>query len=564
LNLPKEKKVPHVSRHAVEAAAKPKPTSAVPGKAPHGVPHAEKSSHAVKPNPAVKPNRLEKGKSPAKPEAAQSTVHHHHRHKKVREKGAPSLLRLKLDAFSALRKHYAAVWRAAWAHRKEMEPPKLMAHEAEFLPSALSLQVTPTSPAPHVAIALLISIVIVTLVWACLGKIDVVATAQGKIVPNERTKTIQSLTPAIIKAIHVQDGQQVKKGDVLIELDTSQVQADVSRLRSDLSIYKLQVARSQAMLDSLDQGKEEKLVCPDGLAPSDCKDAVEHFHGQYAEYVANLAAAKADLLGKQADLISTEQSVKKLKLNIPLLTKQVSDLQNLAVQHYVPEHQYLEKKQDLISMEGDLGVQEGHLKEAQAAIEEAQSKILQTTAQVRRNNLDQLTDGRQKADSTAQELVKSQTQSKQMTLRAPVDGVVQQLAVHTIGGVVQQAQNLMVIVPYDDALEVEAYIQNRDIGFVHAGQSVEIKIEAFPYTKYGVIHGSVISVSEDAIQDEKKGLIYQTLIKMNRSTIEADGRQYQLSPGMSVTAEIKTDQRRVIQYFLSPLIAYKSDSLKER
>lgn len=149
-------------------------------------------------------------------------------------------------------------------------------------------------------------------------------------------------------------------------------------------------------------------------------------------------------------------------------------------------------------------------------------------------------------------------------LAAPVDGIVQQLAIHTIGGVVTPAQPLMVIVPESQKLEIEAMVLNKDIGFVSANQPAEIKLEAFPFTKYGIIDGTVSQVSSDAIQDEKQGLVYAARIAMTQSSINVDGKQVNLSPGMAVTTEIKTGKRRIIEYLLGPVLQYRQESLRER
>lgn len=185
-------------------------------------------------------------------------------------------------------------------------------------------------------------------------------------------------------------------------------------------------------------------------------------------------------------------------------------------------------------------------------------------AETRRLALDSLNEGEQKAATFTQELVKSDSRGKLMSLTAPVDGSIQQLAVHTVGGVVTPAQALMTVVPRDNALEVEAFLENKDIGFVNAGQEAEVKIETFPFTKYGTIHAQVTHVSLDAINDERKGLIYSTRVKLGRATIAVGEKIVNLSPGMAVTVEIKTDKRRVVEYFLSPLLQYKDESLRER
>lgn len=151
-----------------------------------------------------------------------------------------------------------------------------------------------------------------------------------------------------------------------------------------------------------------------------------------------------------------------------------------------------------------------------------------------------------------------------MTLTAPVDGTVQQLAVHTVGGVVTPAQPLMMIVPKDNMIEVEAYVENKDIGFVNPGQAAVVKIETFPLTKYGTIEAKVTHVSNDAVNDEKRGLIFPARVNLARSTIQVENKTVNLSPGMAVTVEVKIAQRRVVEYFLSPLMQYKDESLRER
>jgi hemolysin D len=166
--------------------------------------------------------------------------------------------------------------------------------------------------------------------------------------------------------------------------------------------------------------------------------------------------------------------------------------------------------------------------------------------------------------SLDQELTKARYEQSLTELRAPVAGTVQQLAVHTLGGVVTPAQPLLTLVPSDQHVEVEALLENKDVGFVHAGQPVSVKVETFNFTKYGTVAGEVVSVSQDAIKDEKRGQVYNAKVRLARSQLLIDGRSVALAPGMAVTVEIKTDQRRVIDYFLSPLEQHLQESLGER
>lgn len=470
----------------------------------------------------------------------------------------------RLQAIADLFKRYGAAFRDAWQRRAEMQPGERLAHEAQFLPAALSLQETPVSPAPRVAMWMLIGFAFVALLWASFGRIDVVATAQGKVVPNDRTKTIQPFETATVKAIRVSDGQQVKAGDVVIDLDATTAQADQDRVQNDLGAARLQVARGQAMLAALDSGRTLQLARPVGVDDAKFAAAQRLLAGQMAEYSAKQSRIEAESAKREAELRSTQELVRKLEQTVPIAKQRAQDFKNLADQNFVSHHGYLEREQVRIEQEADLANLRSRLKEIEAALREARGQRAESMAETRRASLDGVTDGQQKAAALEQELLKADLRGKLMQLTSPVDGTVQQLVVHTVGGVVTPAQPLMVIVPRDNALEVEAFLENKDIGFVKPNQDAEVKIETFQYTKYGTIHAKVTSVSHDAINDEKRGLIYSTRVKMEKASIDVDGTPVSLSPGMAVSVEIKTGKRRVIEYFLSPLVQHASESLRER
>jgi hemolysin D len=471
---------------------------------------------------------------------------------------------VRLLAFGDLIKRYSAAFSLAWRHRAEMETVQRLPYEAQFLPAALSLQDTPVSPAPRVAMWLLIGFAVLTLLWSIFGHIDVVATAQGKIVPNGRTKTIQPFETAAVKAIHVADGQTVKAGDVLIELDATSAQADQDRIINDLVVARLEEARGKALLSALETGKTPSLQRPNDINDAQFEEAQRLLSGQYHEYTAKFNRIASEIAMREAELRSTQELVYKLEQTLPIAQKRAYDLKEMADLRYVPRHDYLERQQASIEQQADLANQRSRLNEIKAAIHEANGQSAAMTAETRRVSLDSVTEGQQKATTQEQELKKAETHSRLMQLTAPVSGTVQELAVHTVGGVVTPAQPVMLIVPQDNPLEVEAFVENKDIGFVKQGQDAEVKVETFQYTKYGTIHAQVTSVSHDATNDEKKGLIYSSRIKMERSTINVDGTEVNLSPGMAVSVEIKTGKRRVIEYFLNPLLQYRHESLRER
>lgn len=469
-----------------------------------------------------------------------------------------------LQSIGELFTRYGAAFRSSWRQRAQMAPAARLPHEAQFLPAALSLQDTPLSPAPRVAMWMLIGFAALAVLWASFGQIDVVATASGKVVPNDRSKTIQPFEAATVKAIHVTDGQQIKAGDVLIELDATSAQADLDRVRGDLAVARLQAARGQAMLAALDGRRTLTLVRPAEIEDEKFAEAQRLLAGQMAGYSARLSRIDAEAAKRRAELRSTQELVRKLEQTLPITMQRAQDFKNLVDQNFVSRHGYLEREQARIEQESDLANLRSRLEEIEASLREVRGQQAELLAETRRISLDSITDGQQKAAALAQDLLKADSRSKLLRLTSPVDGTVQQLTVHTIGGVVTPAQPVMVIVPQEKVLEVEAFLENKDIGFVRPNQDAEVKIETFQYTKYGTIHAVVTSVSHDAINDEKRGLVYSVRIKMEKATINVDGTPVSLSPGMAVSVEIKTGKRRVIEYFLSPLMQYSTESLRER
>lgn len=470
----------------------------------------------------------------------------------------------RLQVIGELIKRHADVFRHAWLLRGEMDDPSLNAHEAQFLPAALALRDTPVHPAPRIALWLVMLFALITLLWAIFGRINVVATAVGKVITNDHTKVIQPMEIAVVKSIHVRDGQVVHRGQVLIELDATAAVSDSERLRNEALTAQLEAMRAQAMLSALTNGVPPQLGAIDGGNAERMLAEQGQLFGQYQEYQAHQLQLQAEIARHRAELQTTHEQVVKLEQTAPIAQRRAEDYRKLLKDNFISQHGYLDREQVRIEQEQDLAVSQARVREIRATLAEVQSRQATLAAQTRRQLLDQHNLAAQKASSLEQELNKAEQHSRLMHLTAPVSGVVQQLAVHTVGGVVTPAQSLMVIVPYDNTLEIEAMLPNKDIGFVNPGQDAEVKVEAFPFTKYGILHGKITQVSPDAIADEKLGLIYATRVHLDKDTLNVGNKIVRLTPGMAVTVEVKTGTRRVIEYFLSPLIQYSSESLRER
>jgi hemolysin D len=414
-----------------------------------------------------------------------------------------------------------------------------------------------------------------------LGEVDIVVSAPGKILPSGRTKVIQPFETGVVRAIHVQDGQKVAAGDVLIELDPTLSNADRQHLESDLMAARLDVARLTAVLapggDPL-AAFEPPAGAPAALAAT----ARQLLDNQEAEQRAKLATLDRQRAQKEAERDAYAATVAKLRATIPILQQRVDIRKYLSDKEYGSKLTYLETLSDLVGQQQELPVEESHRRESEAALQALGETRAATISEYRRLRFAELAAAEQKAAGLAQDVIKAKERGRLQSLTAPVDGVVQQLAVHTVGGVVTPAQPLLEVVPADSRLDIEAMVSNRDVGFVHAGEEAEIKVDTFNFTKYGLLHGTVLGVSADAIplgkgsdQGRAQGadqagapsgqdLAYSARVSLDRTKMDIDGAPVALSPGMAVTVEIKTGSRRVISYLLSPLLRFKQESLRER
>jgi hemolysin D len=475
----------------------------------------------------------------------------------------------------ALWRRYAGIWRAAWAMRRELAGPTLQTEEAAFLPAALSLQATPVHPAPRRAALLICLLFAVALAWAAIGQIDVVATAAGRIVVSDGSKTIQPLQASVVSAIHVKDGDHVQSGQALVDLDAGDSSADRQRAASDRSAAVSEALRTRALLAALQSGREPALGPVPGSADwtnRDRLDAQAQLNTEWTDIQAKLAKLEAARAHRQAEIATMDNQVGKLEATLPMARRREADFKSLSDQGYVGSHESQDRTRERVEMEKDLVTTQTRKVEAEAALREAESELASYLSETSRTLRERQTQAELKQAETTQDVVKSTQHVQLAHLASPVAGTVQQLAVHTPGGVVTPAQVLMIIVPDAARVTAEATLDNKDIGFVHIGQRSEIKLEPFPYTRYGTIAAMVSTISSDAVLDDKKPdpasgrptATFPVRLTLLRGDIDIDGRRVKLTPGMNVTAEIKTGRRRIIDYLLSPVREVIAESAGER
>jgi hemolysin D len=434
--------------------------------------------------------------------------------------------------------------------------------ELAFLPAALEVVETPAPPLPRVAALTLTALVAAVLIWACLGQVDVVSSAQGKLVPAGGGKVVQPLETGVVTAIAVRDGQRVKAGQMLVSLEPTETQADRDRLQGESSAAKLEAAR----LGVVALGAQ--FINTVGADPAAVSIARQAAVAERAELAAKLATLDRQIEQHRAEIVEAKAEVDRLSALLPIDQQSMAVFQTLEKQGYGSKLQLLEAQEKVEDTARQLVVQRAKIPELEAQIGATERQRAETAAETAKTNLGALTDAKVKAASLSQQLGAAEEHLKTRTLTAPVDGTVQELAIHTLGGVVEPGQTLMRIAPQGVGVEVEAKLSNKDVGFVRAGMPVAVKIETFPFTRYGVIRGVVVNVSDDAVSDKRpdgsEELTYRMTIRLERDNLLVDGRTVRLGPGMAVTAEVKTGRRRVIEYVLSPLAKAIKEAGRER
>lgn len=465
-------------------------------------------------------------------------------------------------------RRYWDIAKAAWEEQKAAGLPlKRDRDEREFLAAAIELTESPPSPAGRIVAATIIGFFALALIWSIFGKVDIHATLEGRIVPTGKVKVVEPLEPGTVRSIVVREGEFVEEGALLLELDATDSTVDRRRLANDLATSRLEAARLREMLRA---GRED--LPPDALSLAAPKEAnPEDFALQYEVMVSAVAAHRASLASigsevaqKLAERARVEASIEERAKLVGVLSERADMYNQLVVNKTGSRNNYLLAAQAMFEERANLMSEQGRLHEIDAGVAALEQRRQELIAQYMSDAVSKLAEVEKRAAAVEDEYLKATQRDDRNRLFAPVRGVVRHITVHTIGEVVAAGETLMTIVPVDSDLEVEAFLLNRDKGFVHEDQEAEVKIEAFPFTKYGTIPGEVVDVSNNSVDDEKRGLIFPVRVAMARGTIRVDGEDRQLTPGMSVTVEVKTGKRRIIEYIMTPLLRYRDEAIRER
>jgi hemolysin D len=447
-------------------------------------------------------------------------------------------------------------------------------HELHFLPAALEVIETPAPPLPRMAALCIVALLFAVLAWSILGKVDVVSTAPGRIVPAGGSKVVQPLETGTVTAIRVHDGMVVHKGDVLVELEPTATLADQARARGELSAEQLEVARLKAV------ALGDRFRAPAASDSRSTAIARREAAAEIADRQAKVEGLAHQIDEHRAALDEAKAEIQRLTTLLPLAQQRVKIFEDLQHRGFGTTIDLIEAQEKAADTQAQLEVQRRRVPELEAQIAAAESAEAEARAEADKTSLSSLVEAQVKAGSLNEDFTKASDRLKDRTLVAPVDGTVQELAIHTVGGVVEPGQTLMRIAPLTGQVEVEARLANKDVGFVRAGMPAEIKVQTFPFTRYGLIKAVVLSVSRDAVVETAKpqdgssppaqgaadgeDLHYLLRLRMERDTMDIDGKRVPLTSGMLVTTEILTGRRRVIDFVLSPLSRATREAGRER
>lgn len=430
--------------------------------------------------------------------------------------------------------------------------------EKEFLPSILEVTEEPPSPVGRFVLWTIVALLVAGAIWAFVGEVDEVAVANGKVIPVGNVKIVQSENKGTIKELDVQEGDYVEEGQTLLVLDTTKTQADVDQLQKQVAYYQLTVSRLQAEIN------DEPFLpeVTDDLDPKDVEAQTALYKSRRAKLSAEQEKNQSAIDQASAAVAGQQAQLEKYRSLETVAEEKEDRLKELYSQDAISYFQLLEARATRVEYQRNAEASEKGILESQGKLAEARDNLATTETAYRQETMSQLVEAKKQLGAYEEELKKANQTNAESVIVAPTSGRVNQLAVHTVGGVVSEGQGLMMVVPDDAVLEIEAYADNKDIGFIENGQKAEVKVQTFNFQKYGMMTGIVDDISPDAVTNpEDKEHYGKYRLTLN---LDHDDSGIELLPGMNVQAEIQIKKKRIIDFFLDPFRKYKAEALRER
>jgi len=436
---------------------------------------------------------------------------------------------------------------------------------SDFLPAILQLQEDPPSPLPRAVLWAVLAIVALFGAWAVLGRLDVVAVADGRLVPRSQLRVVQPAEGGVLRELVVREGERVKAGQVLARMDVRAAETDAAATEAELALRRLQLRRIEAELRG----------APLARLDSDPPGAYEQVNAQHEARVhaleERLAEERALIATAGSEMQVSLETRTKLAGTLPVLREQEQAFERLARDGYAGRLMLAQRSRERLEAEQDLRAQEHRIASARAAIEQAERRLQRLYADYRAQLQGERIETERALSRLSQELEKLEHRRSLAELRAPADGVVKDLATHAAGAVLAPGTVLMTLVPEGEALVAEVWLANRDAGFVREGQDVRLKLASYPFQKYGLLDGRVLRVSADssergATEPGRPGVsfAYRAQIELLAQELIVAGERHALLPGMQLAAEIRIGERSVLEYLLSPIQGIAQEAGRER
>lgn len=434
--------------------------------------------------------------------------------------------------------------------------------DKEFLPPAVEILESPPSPMGRMLVWAILGLFILVILWSFIGEIDEVVVTRGKVIPIGYTKVLQAEDKGIVKRILVQEGQRVKEGELLMELDRTMSESDLNALKKEIAYYDLNIRRIMAEL-----GNKPFMTEAEAGAGFDSKDMIQQmslYQSRQSEKKARLEFYDAQIRQKEDSVRVAESSLEKYRQLLAIAWEREQNLKEIVEEGAISKYTYLEYKGKRIELEQNVQMNISELSAARADASAARQQQAQYLAEWNRQLQEELINCRKQYNTLKESERKAELKNKLIEIKSPVDGAVHRLDIHTVGAVVREAQALMEVVPEGTPMEIEAWMENKDVGFVYPGMPVEVKVDAFNFQKFGTIKGKVREISPDAIEDKERGQLYRVMVSVDEAKLHMDNKDLPIYPGMAVSAEIKTRKKRIIDFFLEPFQTYKNEALRER
>lgn len=472
---------------------------------------------------------------------------------------------------------HLSTFRESWkATSQEKRLNKRKKVETAFLPAALEIMDTPPRPIGRLVTWVIIFATLFAIGWAIVSKVDIVAVAEGRVIPRAKLQSVEIAESGIVRSLLIREGDRVEQGQALIELDPTYADADAAAARSEYSTALLQRARANALLDFAD-GRRWSLE-DEAIVPAIAAAESQLVAARIREHEAQLDSLYERLHGADVAQRQARTEIARIRDTLPMARSQLSARRELADQGFAPKIQVQELEERVTTLSYQLQVQQDEVSKAEGEGAMIERDIAALKENFRVNAASELSEAEAVIATRGEMLEKAERREALQTLRAPVSGTINEVAITTIGEVAEPGEPLITIVPDGDELIVEAFLMNKDIGFVQEGQEVIIKFEAYSFMRYGYLVGEVEHVSPDAVIDQNRGLVFPARVKITGSEFrlerlgsartagvsKLESYEQLISPGLSASVEIKTGKRSVMSYLLSPVARATSEAAREQ